>query len=53
VIPGECEIDLVGAPSEKKRLPLGDWIGNLPDGWEIASLPATTKTEFDKALKVV
>lgn len=49
VLPGECEIDLVGS-NEKKRLPLGDWIGNLPDGWEIASLPAATKIEFDKLL---
>jgi len=58
---GSGQIELVGGPCANPRccgcekcrrmLSIERWYpGNLPDGWEIAQLPAVTKAEFDKVL---
>ena len=47
LVGGSGQIELVG---EKKMISFENWVPKLPDGWEIAQLPAVTKAEFDKAL---
>lgn len=60
VVGGSGQLELVGGPCADPRccgcakcrrmLSFENWLPKLPDGWEIADLPATTKTEFDKIL---
>lgn len=50
LVGGSGHMELVGDPPGRMKHFEKWYPGNLPDGWEIAQLPATTKAEFDKAL---